>query len=138
MSIIHSFHRITSQYAFVQWANAIFMKKKLTGYDAIIFDMDGTLIDSMPTHLEAWRLTSEKYGFPFDREWQHSLGGVTLSAQSVGQRACLYTPHNNFPQDNGGIYEITGKPLALKRCLENLIGNAIVYGAPANIYIERT
>ncbi|MFK0573150.1 HAD-IA family hydrolase [Endozoicomonas sp.] len=73
---------------FFQWASAIFMKEKLTGYDAIIFDMDGTLIDSMPTHLEAWRLTSEKYGFPFDREWHHSLGGMSTerTAERVNQR----------------------------------------------------
>ncbi|MGL6165250.1 MAG: HAD family hydrolase, partial [Aeromonas veronii] len=26
-------------------------------YDALIFDMDGTLVDSMPLHLDAWELT---------------------------------------------------------------------------------
>lgn len=25
-----------------------------TGYDAVVFDLDGTLVDSMPAHLEAW------------------------------------------------------------------------------------
>lgn len=69
---------------------------------------------------------------------ERMLNDITLTAQSLGQRAWLQTPYNNHPQDNGGLYEITGKPLALKRCLENLIGNAIIYGAPANIYIERT
>lgn len=64
------------------------MLEKLTGYDAIIFDMDGTLIDSMPTHLEAWRLVSEQYGFPFDKEWHYSLGGVSTerTAERVKQR----------------------------------------------------
>ncbi|OED43900.1 hypothetical protein ACH42_08885 [Endozoicomonas sp. (ex Bugula neritina AB1)] len=54
---------------------------------------------------------------------------ITLAAQSVGQRAWLH---------NKEVFEVTGKPLALKRCLENLIGNAILYGEPANIYLNRT
>ena len=53
------------------------MREKLAPYDAIIFDMDGTLIDSMPSHLDAWQKTSEQYGFPYDRRWHHSLGGVS-------------------------------------------------------------
>ncbi|USE35094.1 ATP-binding protein [Endozoicomonas sp. SCSIO W0465] len=67
---------------------------------------------------------------------ERMLNDITLAAQSVGQRAWLHTPFLNH-REHEGLYEITGKPLALKRCLENLIGNAIVYGAPANIYIER-
>lgn len=53
------------------------MSEQLAFYDAIIFDMDGTLIDSMPSHLDAWHKTSEQYGFPYDRQWHHSLGGVS-------------------------------------------------------------
>jgi HAD superfamily hydrolase (TIGR01549 family) len=26
-----------------------------SGYDAVVFDLDGTLVDSMPAHFEAWR-----------------------------------------------------------------------------------
>ena len=48
----------------------------LNKYDGLIFDMDGTLIDTMPAHLEAWRLTAEHFGFPFSEQWLHSLGGM--------------------------------------------------------------
>ena len=48
----------------------------LTRYQAIIFDMDGTLIDSMPSHNLAWRQTCAQYGYPFDDSYMHSLGGV--------------------------------------------------------------
>lgn len=48
----------------------------LAKYDGIIFDMDGTLVDSMPSHIEAWRLTCEHYGYPFDLDYMWSLGGV--------------------------------------------------------------
>ncbi len=30
------------------------MKIDLTAYDGLIFDMDGTLIDTMPAHVKAW------------------------------------------------------------------------------------
>lgn len=52
----------------------------LERYQGIIFDMDGTLVDSMPSHLEAWRLTCEHYGYPFELEYMNSLGGVPTRA----------------------------------------------------------
>ncbi len=33
-----------------------------TGYDAVVFDLDGTLVDSMPAHLEAWCDALSLYG----------------------------------------------------------------------------
>lgn len=48
----------------------------LDKYRGLIFDMDGTLIDTMPSHLDAWNLTAQHFGFPFDREWMNSLGGM--------------------------------------------------------------
>ncbi|MBV7436585.1 CbbY family phosphatase/hydrolase [Aeromonas encheleia] len=45
-------------------------------YDALIFDMDGTLVDSMPLHLDAWALTSAEFGLPFDREELNEYGGI--------------------------------------------------------------
>lgn len=35
---------------------------------AVIFDMDGTLIDNYPFHLKAWGLICEKYGAPRSEE----------------------------------------------------------------------
>src|SRR6056297_3394806 len=35
---------------------------------ALIFDVDGTLADSMPVHLESWREIGGKYGFYYTRE----------------------------------------------------------------------
>lgn len=36
-------------------------EKKYSGY---IFDLDGTLVDSMPTHYRAWRWALQKHGAP--------------------------------------------------------------------------
>ena len=48
----------------------------LSAFKGIIFDMDGTLVDSMAAHIEAWRLACEEFGYPFDSDFQYSLGGV--------------------------------------------------------------
>ncbi|MDV6252422.1 beta-phosphoglucomutase family hydrolase [Vibrio sp. EA2] len=45
-------------------------------YEGFIFDMDGTLIDTMPAHLAAWQATAERFDFPFCQDWFHSLGGM--------------------------------------------------------------
>lgn len=44
--------------------------------DALIFDMDGTLIDSMPAHFKAWRQVALDYGLALTRERFFQLGGV--------------------------------------------------------------
>ncbi|RYG14024.1 MAG: hypothetical protein EOO07_17150, partial [Chitinophagaceae bacterium] len=45
-------------------------------YDALIFDMDGTLVDSGQLHQQAWQAMFDKYGFPLDRPYMRSLAGV--------------------------------------------------------------
>jgi HAD superfamily hydrolase (TIGR01509 family) len=46
---------------------------------AFIFDLDGTLADTMPTHFGVWRLFAERYGLVFPEERFYSLGGVPTS-----------------------------------------------------------
>ncbi|QYF92656.1 beta-phosphoglucomutase family hydrolase [Massilia sp. PAMC28688] len=45
-------------------------------YSALIFDMDGTLVDSGQLHELAWRATLERYGIPLDAPLMRSLAGV--------------------------------------------------------------
>jgi len=41
----------------------------------LIFDMDGTLSDSLPVHLATWKAIGEKYGFDFDPQILLELTG---------------------------------------------------------------
>jgi len=52
------------------------MFESIDKYQALIFDMDGTIIDTMPAHLKAWKQTANYYEFPFCKQWLHSLGGM--------------------------------------------------------------
>ncbi|MBA5763240.1 beta-phosphoglucomutase family hydrolase [Vibrio sp. 404] len=45
-------------------------------YHGFIFDMDGTLLDTMPVHLIAWEQTAKKYRFPYSKDWIYSMGGM--------------------------------------------------------------
>ncbi|MDO6612309.1 beta-phosphoglucomutase family hydrolase [Shewanella sp. 1_MG-2023] len=55
----------------------------LNKYQGIIFDMDGTLVDSMPRHAKAWQRTCEHYSIPFDKAYMWNLGGVPTKQIAV-------------------------------------------------------
>jgi beta-phosphoglucomutase-like phosphatase (HAD superfamily) len=43
---------------------------------ALIFDCDGTLADTMPLHWRAWQVVAKRYGLKFPEERFYALGGV--------------------------------------------------------------
>lgn len=45
-------------------------------YRAVIFDLDGTLVDSMPLHLAAWQHAASQFGFDYDHDTFYGWGGV--------------------------------------------------------------
>lgn len=45
-------------------------------YDGLVFDMDGTLADTMPTHFIAWSRSMAEHGIDFPEERFYALGGV--------------------------------------------------------------
>lgn len=49
-------------------------------FDGLIFDMDGTLVDSGQLHEQAWLKTLQKYAIPIDRPLMRSLAGVSTQA----------------------------------------------------------
>jgi beta-phosphoglucomutase family hydrolase len=44
--------------------------------EGLIFDCDGTLVDTMPLHWEAWQMVAGKHGLHFPEERFYALGGV--------------------------------------------------------------
>lgn len=43
---------------------------------ALIFDLDGTLSNSLPVHVATWNLVGEKYGFDFDPQIIYEMTGM--------------------------------------------------------------
>ncbi len=54
-------------------------------FAAYLFDLDGTLVDSMPVHLRAWDAALQRVGLtvPFDEEYFYSLGGTPTLESAV-------------------------------------------------------
>ena len=50
------------------------------GIKGLIFDLDGTIADTMPIHYIAWKNTAARYGIDFPEELFYDLAGVTLYA----------------------------------------------------------
>jgi HAD superfamily hydrolase (TIGR01509 family) len=71
-------------------------------FAAYLFDLDGTLIDSMPVHLRAWSLALDHAGLrvPFDTEYFYSLGGVPTFESAV-----IYGEHYGIPLDPHHVVE---------------------------------
>ncbi len=44
-------------------------------YDGLIFDMDGTILDTEPTHRKAWHAVLARYGLSFDERRVTGLNG---------------------------------------------------------------
>ena len=65
-------------------------------FAAYLFDLDGTLIDSMPVHLRAWSIAMQHAGLrvPFDADYFYSLGGVPTLDSAV-----IYGKHYGLALD---------------------------------------
>ena len=64
-------------------------------YDGLIFDMDGTLIDTMPVHARAWNMVGEQFGYRFNSQIMYDLGGATVSTTPQPLcKGCLYATRN--------------------------------------------
>jgi len=51
------------------------MKSLLPGFRAVIFDMDGLVLDSEPTYAVAWKKAAEEFGIQLDDGFLHGLYG---------------------------------------------------------------
>jgi beta-phosphoglucomutase family hydrolase len=47
---------------------------------ALIFDLDGTLSDSLPVHLATWNALGETFGFIFEEQLMHEMTGMPTIA----------------------------------------------------------
>jgi beta-phosphoglucomutase family hydrolase len=63
---------------------------------ALIFDLDGTLSDSLPVHLATWNVVGDNYGFVFDPQIIHEMTGrptIEFAQRIVEQYGLEADPH---------------------------------------------
>jgi HAD superfamily hydrolase (TIGR01509 family) len=78
----------------------------LDRYGAVIFDMDGTLVDSVAPHLDAWAVICQRYGYPCDRDFMAGLSGVpTLgTVEILNQRFGLSHPVEHVAREKEHLF----------------------------------
>jgi HAD superfamily hydrolase (TIGR01509 family) len=89
---------------------------RLQDLDAILFDCDGTLADTMPAHYRAWLAVTRAHGIAFDEDRFYSLGGrptrdivATLAAEAglaVDVEQAAHHKEQSFLDQLAGILPI--------------------------------
>ena len=60
---------------------------EIKNYKGLIFDLDGTLINSMPYHALAWKQVAYEHGFDIDVNDAFKYQGVYFSTREGAERA---------------------------------------------------
>ena len=93
-------------------------------YKAYLFDMDGTIADSMPLHYIAWKQALAEYGCPlFPEPLFYSWGGMPVReiVATLNQRHGLNMPIEEVAHRKEGLYyELLPKLTAVPEVLEQI------------------
>lgn len=116
-----------------------------SGIKALIFDCDGTLVNSMPLHMQAWEVTLKQFGVKYDEKYLTAMNGmketdiVNLYNQAFGTKLnpdkVVATKYNYIKQ-----YLNTVKPIEpvveVARSYYGKLPLAVVSGSARNIVNE--
>jgi HAD superfamily hydrolase (TIGR01509 family) len=93
-------------------------------HSAYLFDMDGTIADSMPLHYIAWKTALAEYGCPlFPEPLFYSWGGMPVRAivATLNQRHNLNMPIEEVAHRKEGLYyELLPRLTAVPEVLEQI------------------
>lgn len=93
-------------------------------FRAYLFDMDGTIADSMPLHYIAWKQALSEYGCPiFPEDLFYSWGGMPVRAivATLNQRHSLSMPVEEVARRKEGLYyQLLPKLTAVPEVLEQI------------------
>ncbi|MDO4626959.1 MAG: beta-phosphoglucomutase family hydrolase [Pasteurellaceae bacterium] len=67
-------------------------------YQGLIFDMDGTLIDTMPSHSRAWTMAGDHLGYPIRGELIYDFGGAPVNVIAKAMMAEAKMPESMLDQ----------------------------------------
>ncbi|HPE78104.1 MAG TPA: beta-phosphoglucomutase family hydrolase [Draconibacterium sp.] len=83
--------------------------KVQTKTKALIFDLDGTLSDSLPVHMATWNKLGEEYGFTFDPNILHEMTGrptIEFAVRVVEQYGLTVKPEKLVKQKQESFWEL--------------------------------
>ena len=95
-------------------------------YAAFLFDLDGTVADSMPLHLVAWQQAAREFGGEFPAELFWSWGGIPLprTVEMLNEQLGFSLPVSAVVERKEGLYlemldrlQPVAEVVALLRCV---------------------
>ena len=75
-------------------------------YDALIFDMDGTILDTEPAHRKAWSQVLARYGMAFDESKMIAYNGSPtwrLAEVIIAENQFAMDPHQLAAEKNAAV-----------------------------------
>ncbi len=93
--------------------------KLYEGYDGLIFDMDGTILDTEPTHRKAWHQVLSKYNLQYELAAMVALNGSPtwrIAKSIIDDNNVDLDPHHLATEKTAAVQEMlldTVKPLPL-------------------------
>lgn len=78
--------------------------KQIPEYNAVIFDMDGLILDTETTYIHAWQQAANALGYSIDKEFCTSMSGLAFSLVEKKFAECL---GDEFPLNE--FYTLSGK-----------------------------
>ena len=115
-------------------------------YGAFLFDLDGTVADSMPLHLVAWQQATGEFGGSFPEEFFWAWGGVPLprTVEMLNERLSYRLPIAEVVERKERLYlemldqlKPVAEVVAVLRAWQGRVPMAIVSGSP-EASIEKT
>jgi HAD superfamily hydrolase (TIGR01509 family) len=120
--------------------------KSNTATSAAIFDLDGTLADTMPVHYSVWREVAPRYGLTFPEERFYSMGGVPtakIAATLAAEQGLAIDPSVVAREKEALVLQRVGEvqPIAAvveiaRRCREE--GPIAIASGGSRAMVERT
>jgi beta-phosphoglucomutase len=83
------------------------------GIRGVIFDLDGTLLDNMALHAEAFAIFMARHGLTADADQRHGGSGGTAESPQLEQRGRIHSDRANAGKRNRDIFPVLfGRALA--------------------------
>ncbi|NJK93612.1 MAG: HAD hydrolase-like protein [Bacteroidales bacterium] len=87
---------------------------------ALIFDLDGTLANSLPVHMECWEVVCRNFDFHFSREVMLEMTGmptIRFAEYVKEQSGCSYMPEEIAKMKQAEFFKRVEQFLCLIRFL---------------------
>ena len=119
-----------------------------SNYSAVLFDCDGTLVDSMPLHFNAWCEALKDHGAKFSLSWEEFLSRAGMGMEqtvhewnrsydcSLSPAAVVESQRQHFAANHHKLQEIEAVAIEARRLAKQGFPVAVVSGGSATIVKE--